>query len=156
MNSLVPESWQESVSGLRDRVVRSLDRWRRRPKRGLDGAECWPAMLTDAAGPAITMEETGEELRVTAGLPGLSGDDFRVEVENRRLILRGEKKASHERREDGWHYLECSYGSFYRAIPLPCEIEADKAEARYKHGMLRVRLPKSEAGKAAHRRITIH
>ncbi|HNT89738.1 MAG TPA: Hsp20/alpha crystallin family protein, partial [Candidatus Hydrogenedentes bacterium] len=80
----------------------------------------------------------------------------KVEVEERRLVLRGEKKAEREERRDGRYYSERSYGGFYRAGPLPCEIEPDKANARYRHGVLRVRLPKSDAAKARRKRITVN
>jgi len=48
---------------------------------------------------------------------------------------------------------QCAYGSFHRAIPLPVPLEADKAAATYRNGVLRIELPKAERARA--RRIEI-
>ena len=81
-------------------------------------------------------------------------EDFSVEVESDRLLLRGEKKDTHESKGKGVYYSECSYGSFMRVVPLPCEVDTDNTKAHYKDGVLRVDLPKSEEAKA--RRVQVN
>jgi HSP20 family protein len=49
--------------------------------------------------------------------------------------------------------VQCAYGRFRRAVPLPAAVRADKAEATYRAGVLRVELRKSEPGRT--RRITV-
>jgi len=83
----------------------------------------------------------------------LTEKDFSVELSGDRLVLKGEKKANREEKKRDYHYAECSYGSFTRSIPLPCEVDADKASARYARGVLIVTLPKTEAAKA--RRVKV-
>lgn len=157
MSNLVPSSWKESFDGLRGRVMRLFDRWQphRTPIERDDNAY-WPASLLEFGGPAVDVVENDDDLLVSADLPGLSEKDFNVELEGDRLILRGEKQASREDKGRGYYYAERSYGSFYRAIPLPCEVDGDKADAKYKHGVLRLRLPKTPAAKARRKRVTIN
>ena len=78
-------------------------------------------------------------------------DDFELQVQDDYLVVRGEKQMAQEHTEGGYHISECAYGSFERAIPLPAGVEVDAASASYRHGVLRVELPKS----AAHRRRNI-
>ena len=157
MNSLVPVSWKNSLEGLRGRVMRLFDRWQpRRARPDSEDTSFWPASMLPFGSPAVDVAETDDEILVTADLPGLNEKDFRVEIEEARLILRGEKKAAHEEKRRDYFFSECSYGAFYRTIPLPCEVKADEATARYRHGELRLRLPKADAAKMRRRRITVH
>jgi len=103
--------------------------------------------------PRVDVEETETEVSVTAELPGLEEKDFELSVSEDGLLLRGEKREEHEDKASGWR--ERSYGSFERSIPLPCEVEADQASAKFKHGVLRVRLPKSPKARERVRRIPI-
>lgn len=157
MSNLVPSSWKDSFDGLRGRVTRLFDRWQ--PRRGelerIDDSY-WPSSLLEYGGPAVDVIENDDEVLVSADLPGLSEKDFHVEIEGNRLILRGEKHASREDKHRGYYYAERSYGSFYRAIPLPCEVDGDRADAQYKHGVLKLRLPKTDAARARRKRISIN
>jgi HSP20 family protein len=98
--------------------------------------------------------DEGDEIVVRVEIPGLESKDLDVQVEEGWLVVRGEKR--HEHREERGHYYlaECAYGWFERAFPLPDEVDATRARARYRHGVLTVRLPK--AGSAVRRRITVH
>jgi len=105
--------------------------------------------------PTVDMEEDDSEIRVTAEMPGLEKEDFKVEVLGDRLIIRGEKKAEREKREAGYFYSERSYGSFSRSLQLPAEVEVEKAKAEYKNGVLKLRLPKSETAKAKQIKVSL-
>lgn len=157
MSNLVPISWKDSFDGLRGRVMRLFDGWQpRRSEVEPKDDTYWPTSLLESGGPAVNIIENDDEVLVSADLPGLSEKDFNVELEGYRLILRGEKQASREDKRRGYYYAERSYGSFYRAIPLPCEVNGNKADAKYKHGVLRLRLPKTDAAKARRKRVTIN
>lgn len=132
---------------LREEIDNTFDRWlSRRPERGGETALA-PAFL-EGAMPRIDMEEDENEYRVTAELPGLNKDDFKVELVGNRLLLEGEKKATHEEKKKNYYLSELSYGSFSRSIPLPSEVDPANVEANYKNGILNIRLPKSEPAKA--------
>ena len=95
----------------------------------------------------------GDKVVVRLEAPGMEGADFDIEVVENYLVIRGQKNIERERTDGRYHILECAYGSFERALPLPEDVVADKAKASYKRGVLRVELPKSAA--ARHRRIDV-
>jgi len=87
--------------------------------------------------------------------PGMEREDFDIEVLDDTLIIRGEKRLSRERTEGRYHIVECAYGSFERAIPLPAEVEPEGATARYRKGVLRIELPKTAAQRRHHIEVTV-
>jgi HSP20 family protein len=91
--------------------------------------------------PVVDVRENNGQLQVHAELPGVNEKDVKVSVENDMLIMQGERKHEEEREEQGWYRSERTYGSFYRAIPLPEGAEADKANARFQNGMLEITIP---------------
>jgi HSP20 family protein len=105
--------------------------------------------------PAIDIEETPEELRLTAELPGLGPENVEIQVEGGVLTLRGEKLAERVAESGNRRYLvgERSHGSFSRSFRLPRSVSADGIVAEFDNGLLRVRLPKS--AEARSRRIPI-
>jgi HSP20 family protein len=149
----VPVRWGDPLERVRDEMHTLLDRWLAR-WRGDEEREEWTPAVFFSGGPLIDMEETDDEIVVQAELPGLDERDFSVEISGERLLLRGERRYETEERRRGYYYAERSYGAFARAIALPCEVDADKATAKYKNGVLRVTLPKTARAKA--RRITVH
>jgi len=152
VRDLMPLTWRSGINDLRDWALQAVDRWL--PERaGDDDSRAATAFWRNLGGPAVDIEDRADEVVVSAELPGLDKKDFEVEVEADRLILRGEKKASKEKREGNYYYSETSYGAFHRVIPLPAEVDRDKAEAAYKHGVLTVTLPKTEEAKG--RRIAV-
>lgn len=158
MAKLLPATWRGSVEELRDRVMHTVDRWLPDTWRRESPVDMrnWPPGFISRGGPVIDLEETDDNVIVTAELPGLNKSDFNVEVDGRRLILRGERKASHEEKGRTYHYSECAYGAFYRAVPLPCEVEVDKSKAKYKKGVLTVTLPKTAEAKARTTRVKVN
>lgn len=91
--------------------------------------------------PMVDVSEKNGQLQVRADLPGVKDNDVKVSVENDVLIISGERKREEERDEGGWHRSERSYGSFYRAIPLPEGAQSEKANARFNNGVLEVTMP---------------
>lgn len=165
----IPERWREALAGLRDDINEIAERWlpgRRHDRSTVSGhvpsrsraeqkmvEENGFLPLSVASGTAIDLNESDDEIVVTADLPGLNPQDFNVEITKERLVIRGEKRQEARRQEYGYHYQERRYGAFARAIRLPCEIDVEQAQANYKRGILRVTLPKTERAKA--RRVKI-
>ena len=87
------------------------------------------------------------ELVLKAELPDLSRDEIDITVENFVLTLKGEKKLAPEVKEEQFHHIERSYGSFSRSFSLPRTVDATKVAADYKNGVLTVRLPLREEAK---------
>ena len=101
-----------------------------------------PASLRSLWAPQVEVFERGNNLVVRADLPGLSREDVDVEVDDDALIIRGERHSDVEDEKEGYYRSERSYGSFYRAIPLPDNIDATQCNATFKEGVLEVTLPK--------------
>jgi HSP20 family protein len=115
-----------------------------RPQGG--GAMAWS--------PAIDVKESNGNVEVVAELPGVKKEDVRVECTAEGLILEGEKRDEHEETHGGVHRVERSYGRFYRMVPLPPSADPEKAQADFKDGLLRIRIPLQE-GKQKRRSIPI-
>ncbi|MDA8165995.1 MAG: Hsp20/alpha crystallin family protein [Desulfobacteraceae bacterium] len=98
-------------------------------------------------GPRVDVSETEDEVRVKAELPGLAPDDLDISLDRDRLILKGEKKEEREKEEKGYYLSERSFGSFYRAIQLPAEVNPQKVEASFKNGVLDIKMGKQEEAK---------
>lgn len=90
------------------------------------------------------MAETDEEIVVRVEAPGLDEKDLSVVVEAGALVVRGQKRFEREDRRAEYVLLESAYGAFERRLALPCAVDADRAEAKYRNGVLTVRLPRSE------------
>jgi HSP20 family protein len=97
--------------------------------------------------PAVDIYETDHDVVLKAELPGIDPKDVEVRVEDGSLYLKGERKFEKEVKEQNYHRVERSYGSFVRSFPLPASVDADKAQAEYKHGVLTLTLPKREEAK---------
>jgi len=91
--------------------------------------------------PQIEVSERGNDLVVCADLPGLKKEDVHLEVHDDRLILQGERRNEQTQNEGGLYRSERSYGSFYRAIPLPDGVDPDQVRASFKDGVLEVTVP---------------
>jgi len=103
------------------------------------GREQW----WESAFPIVDISETEKELLVTAELPGMDAKDLDVFLQDKQLIIRGEKKEEQEKQGEQYYQKESSYGTFRRTILLPVAIEEDQIEASYQRGVLKIRLPKS-------------
>jgi HSP20 family protein len=105
--------------------------------------------------PRVDMSETDKEILIKVELPGMTDKDIDISVGRDLLTISGEKKQEKEQNEKGWYRMERQYGSFSRSIPLPSEIETDKAEAEFKNGVLCVKLPKSTVQQKATKNIQV-
>ena len=93
--------------------------------------------------PAIDIEETDREYLVKADLPDVKKEDVKVELLDGSLTIEGERKQEREEKGKSFHRVERAYGKFVRRFGLPNEVDASKAQAEFKEGVLNVHLPKS-------------
>ena len=104
-------------------------------------------------GPAVNVWADANNFYAEADLPDLDLAKLDVSVtDGTQLTIKGERTAP---QVDGavWVRQERPAGTFERTFALPTLIDADKVEAKYEHGVLRLTLPKSEAAKP--RKITV-
>jgi HSP20 family protein len=105
--------------------------------------------------PKVDVKEEDNSVVVSAELPGMDQKDIDLTVTKDSVRISGEKKHEEEKEEKGYYCRETSYGSFERIIDLPTEVNEDKAEAEFSKGVLTIKLPKSEAAQAKHKKIKI-
>lgn len=98
-------------------------------------------------GPAVNVWADEQALFVEVDLPGIDPAKLDVSVtEGNRLVLQGERPEVNLKNAV-WHRQERGHGTFVRELTLPTLVDADKVEARYDQGVLRLTLPKAEAAK---------
>lgn len=95
--------------------------------------------------PRVDIWESEEELVLYADLPGVKAEDVDIRFENNELEIRAKCPERQERGEFLLH--EYGVGDFYRAFRITEEVDPDKISAELKHGVLTVRIPKSDAVK---------
>lgn len=96
--------------------------------------------------PLVNIRETSENFEVEMAAPGMTKNDFKVELDGNTLTITSEKKQDDVVNE-GERYTrrEFSYHSFQRSFQLPKDVvDADKIEAKYENGVLRLVIPKKE------------
>jgi HSP20 family protein len=94
--------------------------------------------------PAVNIEETEDELRLSAELPGLEQEDFEITTDRDLLTIKGEKKFESTSDDSGRKRIERSRGSFERNFRVAWEIDPETVKAIYKNGVLDLVLPKPE------------
>jgi HSP20 family protein len=102
---------------------------------------------TTAWSPSVDIFENDNEVVIKAELPGMNAKDIEVKLENSVLMLKGERHFEKETKEENYHRVEREYGTFSRSFSLPVPVDADKVNAEYKDGVLKIVLPKKEERK---------
>ena len=98
--------------------------------------------------PPVDIYENGNhELVIKAELPAMTRDEIDVTVEHDTLTLGGEKKFEQDVKDEQYHRVERSYGSFSRSFALPTTVDVGKISAEYKDGVLTIKLPFREQAK---------
>jgi len=105
--------------------------------------------------PAVDVFETNDAIELKAELPGLTASDVDISLENDVLTLSGERTMSKEVKEENYHRVERSYGSFTRSFALPRRIHKEKIKATFKDGVLHITLPKAEEVKPKQIKIEV-
>lgn len=120
-----------------------LDTLRERIDRLFAEFAAWPRADGERQVMPIDLQETDDELTVTASLPGIRPEDVSVEVDQGVLTIRGESREERDETRGAWHIQERRTGSVQRAIALPVAVDADSATATLKDGVLSVTLKKT-------------
>ncbi len=94
--------------------------------------------------PKVDVFEDEKAFEVQVAVPGMNKEDFKIDINEDRLTISGERKYSKEKKENNFRSIETSYGSFSRTFTLPDNIDVNKIEAAYNNGILELPLPKDE------------
>ena len=91
----------------------------------------------------VDVFQDDENIIIQSTIAGVSPDDLDVSITNDMVTIRGERRQQFDVDQEDYFYQECYWGTFSRSIILPVEIDADRAEAKIKNGILTVRIPKA-------------
>jgi HSP20 family protein len=97
--------------------------------------------------PKVNIKETANDFAVEMAVPGLKKSDFQIDIDNQVLSISTETKEDNEHKEENYTRREFGYSSFKRTFTLPESVNADKINASYNEGILRILLPKKEEAK---------
>lgn len=103
---------------------------------------------------AMDLSETEDGYIVEAAVPGVKPEDIEITVENNVLTIKGETRQEKSEKQQHFHRVERSFGSFQRTIGLPTTVKADAINASLENGVLRLEIPKAEEVKP--RKITVN
>ncbi|NQY74387.1 MAG: Hsp20/alpha crystallin family protein [Candidatus Margulisbacteria bacterium] len=111
------------------------------------------SVVTQNQYPSLNVESDDTSVYVAAELPGLNKEDIKINYQDGKLSIRGQKKTDTKDDEKSSHYREIQYGEFSRVITVG-EVDFEAAKATYEDGILKVDLPKSEKQKVKELPIT--
>ncbi|OGB25711.1 MAG: heat-shock protein Hsp20 [Burkholderiales bacterium RIFCSPLOWO2_02_FULL_57_36] len=142
----VTEGWQH----LRQSAASALTRFKPKEQTNLPAKDAVDDMFYIPSGTwsmlGGNLFEDDKRVVVQMEVPGMEKQDLEIEVQDNMLVVSGEKHFERESTEGRYRVLQCAYGNFQRAMPLPAAVLIDQAKATYKNGVLRVELPKASIG----------
>ena len=151
----IARTWESLADGWRELLSRSgnaLTYFRHKD----DAAEVvaadaprWSLLSGDVA-------DTGREIVVRLEMPGVDKADCEIFIQDDTLYVRGQKRFD-STYDDGVFYVrQCAYGAFERAVPLPRKVQGERADARFRNGVLEVRLPSAPGYEPRRIPVTVH
>ncbi|HRY25143.1 MAG: Hsp20/alpha crystallin family protein [Geminicoccaceae bacterium] len=116
-----------------------------------------PALAKGLMSPKVDVAETERGLEISAELPGIEQKDISLDLTDGILTLKAEHRAEKEEKDEKKHYhlVERSRGSFMRRFAVPFEPDADKVQASFENGVLKIEVPRSAAAEKQVRKIAI-
>lgn len=136
----------DSFAALRAEMERFFDDGQRR---------LFPERLPMPLRPKMDISEGRKAYTVRAELPGVEREDVSIEIDDRTVLIRGEKRQESEEDDEGYHCIERSYGAIQRVLSLPDDADANALEAKFRNGVLKLRIPKQIAPASKSRQIEI-
>jgi len=118
----------------------------------------WPRLKMpeiEEISPSIDILTEGDDVVVKAELPGMQKEDIDISLTEDTITISGEKKKEEKVEKKDYYRLESSYGSFKRLFSLPAEVQTEKASAKFKDGVLEIRIPKTEEAKKKEKKVMI-
>ncbi len=141
------------------RPFRDLERWFEEewpeiwewPERWLPSVPKGTMMRT----PRVDVYETDGDVVAEFELPGVDPKNIDVEVKDDMIKVEAKAEEKKEEKKKGYYRKELSRGYYKRIIPLPVNVQENKAEASYDKGVLKVVIPKVEPTKKAEKKVKV-
>jgi len=112
-------------------------------------------LTTSSFAPAVDVYEDEHSVTLKIEVPGIEEKDIDVRIENNTLTVHGERKIEKEEKEENYRRVERQYGSFTRTFTLPTTVDAEKVQADYDRGVLKVTLPKKAEAKPKQIKVNV-
>jgi HSP20 family protein len=90
----------------------------------------------------IDVYQNTDEIIVESPIAGVKPEDLDISITSESVTIKGSREKERRIKDEDYFYQECYWGKFSRSIILPQEVDAEKAEATVKNGVLTIRLPK--------------
>ena len=100
--------------------------------------------------PAVNVVEHQDGFRIEVAAPGLKKEDFKLNLNHNNLTISASQETQKEEAEKGsekYTRREFSYSSFQRTFTLPSSTDAERIQANYTDGLLKIEIPKREEAK---------
>ncbi|NJM24420.1 MAG: Hsp20/alpha crystallin family protein [Bacteroidia bacterium] len=94
--------------------------------------------------PKVDVVEDEKSFAIQVAVPGMSKEDFKIDLNDNHLTISGERKFKTEKKEKNFHSIETQYGSFSRSFALPENVDTQNIAAKYEKGILEIVVPKDE------------
>src|SRR5437899_11060859 len=134
-------------STLQDRMNRLF-----RESHGPEGEE---SLTTSTFAPPVDVYEDDHNITLKIEVPGIDEKDIDVRIENNTLVVHGERKFEKEEKEENFRRVERQYGSFTRSFTLPNNVDAERVQAHYEQGILKVQLAKKAEAKPKQVKVNV-
>ncbi len=115
----------------------------------------WRRLSSMSIVPAVDITEKEKAYEISVELPGMQEKEVDVSVANGVLRIKGEKKEEVEEKKKDCYLSERRYGSFERSFQIPEAADADKIDARFSGGVLKLTLPKSAEAQKKEKKIEV-
>jgi len=100
------------------------------------------------------VKEKDKEYILEIEIPGVEKEDINLEIKDDILTISVERKEEINEERENYIRRERKYGSFRRAFYVD-DVDQEKIKAKFKHGVLKVKLPKKEISSPKENRISI-
>jgi HSP20 family protein len=158
---MTPDTARRPFATLRREIDRLFDdfepgfwRWPfQRPAFSME--PLWQRELEWETEPAVDVAEDDKGYEITAELPGMDEKNIEVKVANGGLTIKGEKSEEKEEKKKNYYLHERRFGSFERTFRMPDGVDANKIEAIFSKGVLKVALPKTAEAQKAEKKIAV-
>ena len=94
--------------------------------------------------PKVDIVEGEKAFEIQVVVPGMKKEDFKIDLNDNFLTVSGERKFTKEKKENNFHRIESTYGTFSRSFSLPENVDAGAISAVYVDGILEITVPKDE------------
>jgi HSP20 family protein len=113
------------------------------------------SLTSSSFAPAVDVYEDEHNVTLKIEVPGIDEKDIDVRIENNTLTVHGERKIEKEEKEENYRRVERQYGSFTRTFNLPPIVDAEKVQAEYDKGVLKITLPKKAEAKPKQIKVNV-